>query len=122
MGWGRPHSVSKLTWYQHLQQASTEEEGARDHIIDNTIQDLFPPEQQDDQSAASGSSPPPSSRRAAPIQTLAKRARENTDTRHIGRRKRAQTTSMDQSQPSQQSHYSDDTDITMGETSAVVNS
>ncbi|KAG2745631.1 hypothetical protein P692DRAFT_20741214 [Suillus brevipes Sb2] len=78
-GLGRPHSVSKSTWYQHLQQASTEEKKARMH----------------DQSVASGSSLPPSSRRAAAIQTLAKRARKNQDTRRVGRRKCAQTTSMD---------------------------
>ncbi|KAG1840766.1 hypothetical protein C8R48DRAFT_63416 [Suillus tomentosus] len=127
MGWGRPHSVSKSTWYQHLQQAGTEEERVRIraaealHTYDNTIQDLSLSEQQGDQSVGSGSSLPPSSRRAAPIQTLAKRARGNKDTRRVGRRKGAQTTSMDQSQPSQQSHHSDDMDITMGETSAVVN-
>ncbi|KAG1824210.1 hypothetical protein EV424DRAFT_1346125 [Suillus variegatus] len=87
----------------------------QDHIIDNTIQDLSLPEQQGDQSVASGSSLPPTSRRAATIQALAKRARETKDTRRVGRRKRAQTTSMDQSQPSQQNHHSDDMNITMGE-------
>ncbi|KAG1884124.1 hypothetical protein F4604DRAFT_1919966 [Suillus subluteus] len=120
-GLGRPHSVSKSTWYQHLQQASTEEEKTRMrvaealHTYDNTVQDLSLPEQRDDQSVASGSSLPPSSRRAAAIQTLAKRARENQDTRHVGRRKCAQTTSMDQSQSNQQNHCSDNMDITMGD-------
>ncbi|KAG2119325.1 hypothetical protein DEU56DRAFT_904917 [Suillus clintonianus] len=92
-GLGRPHSISKSTWYEHLQQASTEEEKARIraaealHTYDNTMQDHSLPEQpQDDQSVASGSSLPPSSRRAAAIQTLAKRARENQDTRRVGRR------------------------------------
>ncbi|KAG1901400.1 uncharacterized protein F5891DRAFT_254149 [Suillus fuscotomentosus] len=87
------------------------------HTYDNTIQDLSLPEQQGDQSVASGSSLPPSSRRAATIEALAKRARETKDTRRVGRRKRAQTTSMDQSQPSQQNHHSDDMNITMGEDS-----
>ncbi|KAG2119450.1 hypothetical protein DEU56DRAFT_904818 [Suillus clintonianus] len=103
-GLGRPHSISKSTWYEHLQQASTEEEKARIraaealHTYDNTMQDHSLPEQpQDDQSVASGSSLPPSSRRAAAIQTLAKRARENQDTRRVGRRKCAQSTSIDQS-------------------------
>jgi hypothetical protein len=28
-GLGRPHTVSKSTWYQHIQQASTQEEKVR---------------------------------------------------------------------------------------------
>ncbi|KAG2744318.1 hypothetical protein P692DRAFT_201721996, partial [Suillus brevipes Sb2] len=75
-GLGRPHSVSKSTWYQHLQQASTEEEKARMRAAEalhtyGMCQSHF----------ASYS------RRAAAIQTLAKRARENQDTRRVGRRK-----------------------------------
>jgi hypothetical protein len=79
---------------------------------DHSLPEL-PEHPRDDQSVASGSSLPPSSRRAAAIQTLAKRARKNQDTRRVGRRKCAQTTLMDQSQPSQQNHQSDNMDIKM---------
>ncbi|KAG1893096.1 uncharacterized protein F5891DRAFT_1196818 [Suillus fuscotomentosus] len=49
------------------------------------------------------------------MQTLAKRAHKIKDTRLVGRRTCAQTTSMDQSQPSQQNHHSDELDITMSD-------
>jgi hypothetical protein len=69
------------------------------------------PEEQRDQNIASSSSLPPSARRAATIQVLAKRARENGDMKHVGRRKCAQITS----KPSQQNNHSEDMDITMGD-------
>jgi len=66
---GRPHLVSKATWYRHIEEAETEEEKQRLR-------------------ASRADRPSVHTTRAATIQAMVKRRLEDAS-QHVGRRKRA---------------------------------
>ncbi|KIK35849.1 hypothetical protein CY34DRAFT_26510 [Suillus luteus UH-Slu-Lm8-n1] len=72
--YGRPHPVSRSTWYQHIQEAGSEEERQKFDFIKKL---------------------PPGARHAATIRALAKRAQENSDSSCVGWQKRAKPGSAD---------------------------
>ncbi|KAG2082732.1 uncharacterized protein F5147DRAFT_748992 [Suillus discolor] len=76
---GRPHTISRTTWYEHLQQAKMMEEKTRMQAVHH----------------GSNEAAPSATRRAAIAQELAKRSREISDAEHVRHRKRTRSTVLD---------------------------
>ncbi|KAG1847252.1 hypothetical protein C8R48DRAFT_547524, partial [Suillus tomentosus] len=70
---GRPHTILRTTWYEHLQQAETTEEKTRMQAARHGTNEAAPS----------------ATRRAAIAQELAKRSREISDAKRVRHRKRA---------------------------------